>query len=192
MRSAVREFGSWDEDRAADLQTFVRTADLWEFVEEFIALHPATPIVLPSGFGIPVTRVGEILDQDIVEMTLEPIQPTADGLGQFLAEARRRSLRAFCIPAVKLLPSVPPQRKLNRVDLGTSDALCSAAWALHTLEATGRAHAACDFVLVHTRTRRRGIAGSARPAARGMEGPRPVPPGGAGPPGDEGGLTLPG
>jgi predicted butyrate kinase (DUF1464 family) len=149
--TAAWRIAAWDEDRAADLQTFARMDELWDFVEDLIALHPAMPIVLPSGFGVPVTRVGEILDQDILEMTLQPGGPTADGLGKFLAEARRRSLRAFCIPAVKLLPSVPPHRKLNRLDLGTSDALCAAAWAIHCLEAAGRPHAACDFVLLHTR-----------------------------------------
>ncbi|MFI5340843.1 MAG: DUF1464 family protein [Candidatus Methylomirabilales bacterium] len=142
---------AWDEDRAADLQTFAQVDELWDFVEDLISLHPAMPIVLPSGFGIPVTRAGEILDQDIVEMTLQPSRPIADKLGKFLAEARRRPLRAFCIPGVKLLPTVPPHRKVNRLDLGTSDALCAAAWAIHCLEATGRAHAACDFLLLHTR-----------------------------------------
>lgn len=148
---------AWDEDRAADLQTFARVDELWDFIQDLITLHPAMPIVLPSGFGIPVTRVAEILDQDIAEMTLQPSRPTADGLGEFLAEARRRPLRAFCIPAVKLLPSVPPHRKLNRVDLGTSDALCAAAWAIHCLEATGRAHAVCNFVLLHTRANTRSL-----------------------------------
>jgi hypothetical protein len=142
---------AWDEDRAAALQTFAQVDELWDSVEELITLHPAMPIVLPSGFGIPVTRAREILDQDIAEMTLQTSHPTADRLGNFLAEARRRSLRAFCIPAVKLLPTVPPHRKLNRLDLGTADALCAAAWAIHCLEATGRAHAACNFVLLHTR-----------------------------------------
>ena len=142
---------AWDEDRAADLQTFAQVDELWDFVEDLISLHPAMPIVLPSGFGIPVTRAGEILDQDIAEMTLQPGRPIADKLGKFLTEARRRSLRAFCIPAVKLLPTVPPHRKVKRLDLGTSDALCAAAWAIHCLKATGRTHAACDFVLLHTR-----------------------------------------
>jgi predicted butyrate kinase (DUF1464 family) len=142
---------AWDENRAVDLQTFTRVDELWDFVEEFTTLHLAIPIVLPSGLGIPVTRVEEILDQDIEEMTLRPGRPAAEGLGLFLAEARRRSLRAFCIPGVKLLPTVPPYRKLNRLDLGASDALCAAAWAIHCLEATGRPHAVCDFVLLHTR-----------------------------------------
>jgi predicted butyrate kinase (DUF1464 family) len=142
---------TWDEDRAAELRTFARPSELWDFVQELVTLHPAIPIVLPSGFGIPVTRVAEIMDRDIGEMTLVLGRPIADELGTFLAEARRRSLRAFCIPAVKLLPSVPSHRKVNRLDLGTADALCAAAWALHCLQATGRPYEACNFLLLHTR-----------------------------------------
>src|SRR3989304_3611988 len=108
----------WDEDRAADLHTFPRLGDLWQFLEDLLTLHPVTPIVLPSGYGVPITRA------------------------LFLAEARRRTLRAYCIPAVKLLPSLPPHRKLPRADLGTSDVLCAAAWALHFQSTTGRALAA--------------------------------------------------
>lgn len=172
---------AWDEDREADLRTFAGPAELWGFVEDLTAIHPAAPLVLPSGFGVPVTRVEEIMDRDIAEMTLRPGRPMADGLGQFLAEARRRALRAFCIPAVKLLPSVPSHRKLNRVDLGTSDALCAAAWAIHCLEATGRPVAACDFLLLHTRPTARsllavregrivdGIGASAGPLGAGRE-----------------------
>lgn len=173
---------AWDEDREADLRTFAGEAELWECLEDLIAMHPAVPMVLPSGFGMPVTRVEEILDRDIAEMTLQPGRPVADGLGQFLAEARRRRLRAFCIPAVKLLPSVPWHRKLNRVDLGTADALSAAAWTIHCLEATGRPPAACDFLLLHTRTGARsllavregrivdGLGGSAGPLGATREG----------------------
>jgi predicted butyrate kinase (DUF1464 family) len=104
-----------------------------------------------------VTRVAEIMDRDIGEMTLLPGRPISDELGTFLAEARRRSLRAFCIPSVKLLPTVPSHRKVNRLDLGTSDALCAAAWAIHCLQATGRPHEACNFLLLHTRTDARSL-----------------------------------
>jgi predicted butyrate kinase (DUF1464 family) len=147
----------WDEDRAADLQTFGGVEELWEFVDGLCSVHPATPIVLPSGFGVPLTRVAEIMDQDIFEMTLERRWQSADTLGRFLAEARRRALRAYCIPAVKLLPSVPPHRKLNRVDLGTSDVLCAAAWAIHCLGSADHPRNTCDFVLLHTRPSTRSL-----------------------------------
>lgn len=142
---------AWDEDRAADLHTFGSTEELWEFVDVLRSVHPATPLVLPSGFGVPLTRVAEIMDQDIFEMTLERRWQSTDTLGRFLAEARRRALRAYCIPAVKLLPSVPPHRKLNRVDLGTSDVLCAAVWAIHCLSSAEHPRSTCDFVLLHTR-----------------------------------------
>ncbi len=139
----------WDEDRAADLHAFPHAGAVWEFLTDLLAAHPATPAVLPSGFGIPVTRARDLLDRDILEMRLGPDADGEDELGPFLAEARRRLPRAFCIPAVKLLPSVPPHRKRNRLDLGTADALCAAAWALHSLERTGRPAAAATFLLAH-------------------------------------------
>ena len=142
----------WDEDRAADLHTFPRLGEVWQFLEDLLTLHPATPIVLPSGCGVPITRAGDLLDRDISRMTVEPTGSAADDLALFLAEARRRTLRAYCIPAVKLLPSLPPHRKLPRADLGTSDVLCAAAWALHFQSTTGRALATCDFILLHAAT----------------------------------------
>src|SRR5574341_976091 len=142
----------WDEDRAADLHTFSRVGDVWQFLEDHLTLHPVTPIVLPSGYGVPITRAGDLLDRDISRMTVERPGFAAADLAQFLAEARRRTLRASCIPAVTLLPSLPPHRKLPRADLGTSDVLCAAAWAMHYQSATDRALAACDFIHLHAAT----------------------------------------
>jgi predicted butyrate kinase (DUF1464 family) len=97
------------------------------------------------------------MDQDIFEMTLERRWKTTNTLGRFLAEARRRALRAYCIPAVKLLSSVPTHRKLNRVDLGTSDVLCAAAWAIHCIGSADHLSNACDFLLLHTRPSTRSL-----------------------------------
>jgi predicted butyrate kinase (DUF1464 family) len=138
----------WDEEHAADLHTFACAPEMWEFLEEVRRAHPAAPTVLPSGFGVPVTRAGEILDQDILEMTLGGEGGGVDLLGSFLAEARRRIPRAFCIPAVRLLPTLPPHRKRNRFDLGTADVLCIAAWILHSLDRTGHDRASLAFLLV--------------------------------------------
>jgi predicted butyrate kinase (DUF1464 family) len=142
----------WDEDRAADLHTFPHMGDVWQFLEDLLTLHPATPIVLPSGYGVPITRAGDLLDRDIATMTVDHPGSVVDDLAMFLTEARRRTLRAYCIPAATLLPSVPPHRRLRRADLGTSDVLCAAAWALHFLSTTGRALVACDFILLHAAT----------------------------------------
>jgi hypothetical protein len=144
---------AWDEQTTADLRTLRVAGEVWEVVDEMLALHPATPIVLPSGLGVPLTRAADLMDQDIAEITLDIDGRVTSDLGSFLVEARRRALRAFCIPAVKLLPSVPLHRKINRLDLGDAGALCAAAWIIHSAGAQGSEPPACGGVLVHaTRT----------------------------------------
>jgi predicted butyrate kinase (DUF1464 family) len=142
----------WDEQAVADLRALRAAADVWEVVDELLTRHPATPIVLPSGLGVPLTRAADLMDQDIAEITLGHLdhggQVTGD-LGPFLMEARRRALRAFCIPAVKLLPSVPIHRKINRLDLGSAGALCAAAWIIHATSAGASEPASGDWLLVH-------------------------------------------
>jgi predicted butyrate kinase (DUF1464 family) len=139
----------WDEARAADLHTFSRAADVWEFLEETRRNYPGLPVVLPSGFGVPLTRAGDLLDRDIAEMTLAVDTREPDGLAAFLDEARRRLPRAFCVPAVKLLSSVPPHRKIRRLDLGSAGALCATAWVLHCLREAGRPLADCSLLHLH-------------------------------------------
>jgi predicted butyrate kinase (DUF1464 family) len=147
-QAGIWKIALWDEDRAADLRTFARASQVWEFLERTRLVSPAIPIVLPSGFGVPVTRARDLLDRDIQEIALEPLSTGPESLGNFLAEARRRLPWAFCIPAVKLLPTLPPHRKRNRFDLGTADLLCAAAWVCHSLERTGRDRATLAFLLV--------------------------------------------
>ncbi len=140
---------AWDEQAAADLRSLRTVGEVWEVVDEMLAMHPATPIVLPSGLGVPLTRAGDLMDQDIAEITLGLDGPAADDLGALLVEARRRALRAFCIPAVKLLPSVPIHRKVNRLDLGGAGALCAAVWIMHSIAVPGSEPASCGWLLVH-------------------------------------------
>jgi predicted butyrate kinase (DUF1464 family) len=147
----------WDEERVADLHVFTGSSHMWEFLEEVRRAHPAAPAVLPSGFGIPITRAGDLLDQDIAEMTLEGKAQATDELASFLAEARRRLPRAFCIPAVKLLPTIPRHRKVHRIDLGTSDLLCAATWALYCRESVGRTQESSTFLLVNAGSDRRAV-----------------------------------
>jgi hypothetical protein len=139
----------WDEQQAARLHALERPDDLWSLLRELLETHPAVPVVLPSGCGVPVTRAGDLLDQDIAEMTAALPAEEAGRLSALLAEARHRVPRGLCIPGVKLLPTVPLQRKLGREDLGAADALCSAAWILHCLFLSGMAPDAASFLLVH-------------------------------------------
>jgi predicted butyrate kinase (DUF1464 family) len=113
------------------LKRFQDSSELEPVLTDLVHQHPGLPMVLPSGFGIPVKRIQDVDDRDLFEMTLRRGDPTEKGLGRFLQQLRGTPFRAYCIPAVKLLPSVPTHRKVNRIDMGTSDKLCAVAYLLH-------------------------------------------------------------
>jgi len=116
------------ERDVVDLQEFEDGFQVLTYLDEITSRYPSLPMVLPSGFGIPLKKVQDITAQDIFEMTLKKGEPREQGLGLFLGAAKMRRVHAYCIPAVKLLPSIPAHRKVNKIDLGTSDKLCSLAF----------------------------------------------------------------
>jgi len=52
------------------------------------------------------------------------------GIRKFLSNANKRRFNGYVIPSVKQLPTVENFKKINVIDLGTSDKLCSAIYAL--------------------------------------------------------------
>jgi len=101
----------------------------------------------PSGYGVPFTSNSDIIDarrfavevlllssEEALRRGLERGEP---GIMVYvsLAEAVewiwRSRLPAYYIPGVIQLPTVPPRRKFNRVDMGTADKLAVTALALH-------------------------------------------------------------
>jgi predicted butyrate kinase (DUF1464 family) len=81
----------------------------------------------PSGYGLPVRRAAEATDADLrLAFLAAPDEP--GGLGGLRSFARRlgaTGLPVIYTPGVIHLDTVPPHRKLNRVDLGTADKLCA-------------------------------------------------------------------
>ena len=143
--------GSWktallSKDRSTALQSFASSDETQAYIGEIEARYPGLPIVLPSGFGIPLKRVQELDDRDLFEIALRRETPSERGLSRFLLALRGSRLHAYCIPAVKLLPSVPIHRKVNRVDMGTSDKLCAVAFFLSTLHERGARFEELDFL----------------------------------------------
>jgi predicted butyrate kinase (DUF1464 family) len=107
----------------------------YEYLVRVRKKYPDCPIVLPSGFGIPLKEACNLTDRDIFEMTLKKEDTSIVGLGKFLQKVRHLR-KAYCIPSVKLLPTVPLHRKINKIDMGTSDKLCSIAFILERLMET--------------------------------------------------------
>ncbi|MEK7281408.1 MAG: DUF1464 family protein [Chloroflexota bacterium] len=83
-------------------------------------------IVGPSGYGVPLRSVAELTPDDRFEMTLERVEdrgkiPVLVGLQKMVDLMREREMPVYFIPGVVHLPSVPPWRKVNRIDMGTAD-----------------------------------------------------------------------
>jgi len=87
-------------------------------------------LVLPSGFGTRLKHIWELTSEDFFEMSLKP--GGGSSLERVIQAVKNTGVNAYVIPAVKHLPTVPAHRKLNRVDLGTSDKVCAAALGVYT------------------------------------------------------------
>lgn len=114
----------------ADLQADVTLPVAW-----LRERGPFDLIAGPSGYGLPLKLAETCEATDLDRLAL--VRPDERGQGQgvlkFLAVVRclcSSNLPVVFLPGVIHLDTVPAQRKLNRIDLGTADKLCVAALAL--------------------------------------------------------------
>jgi predicted butyrate kinase (DUF1464 family) len=86
----------------------------------------------PSGYGLPLRRAVEASDADL-RLAFLAAPDEVGGLGGLRSFARRlgeSGLPVVYTPGVIHLDTVPPHRKLNRVDMGTADKLCAVVLGL--------------------------------------------------------------
>lgn len=86
-------------------------------------------IVAPSGFGLPLKKIEDLTEKDIFFTMLKFEQEEQDkliGLGDILELFKAEHMNGVIVPGVKHLPTVPTYRKVNKIDMGTADKLCSA------------------------------------------------------------------
>lgn len=118
------------------------TADPDAFAHELKALGTPDLVVGPSGYGLPLVRAAEASEHDLRLAFLAPKGETG-GIGGLRALARalaERGLPMWLVPGIIHLDTVPPHRKVNRVDLGTADKLCAAALGIHDQSARLACH----------------------------------------------------
>jgi predicted butyrate kinase (DUF1464 family) len=134
--------------------------------------HEEKPIDLvagPSGYGLPLTDARSLSNDDIRLAFLAP-EGSSGGIGGLRAlmhELARAPMRVVLTPGVVHLATVPPHRKINRVDMGTADKVCAAVLAVW--EHTNRRRCGTDdasFILLEL--------GGAFTAAIAVEGGRIV------------------
>ncbi|MEA3254382.1 MAG: DUF1464 family protein [Candidatus Altiarchaeota archaeon] len=102
-----------------------------EMFVETIKSIDADLIIGPSGYGLPVKRLSELVESDFFLLTLvkpeelDKISVLA-GMQKSLAILAKEDIPMYFIPGVIHLPTVPEYRKLNKIDMGTADKLCCA------------------------------------------------------------------
>jgi predicted butyrate kinase (DUF1464 family) len=89
----------------------------------------------PSGYGLPLVRATDVGERELAEMVLvRPDEAHADtgvgGMRSLLRSLARSPEPVIFGPGVIHLPTVPPHRKYNKIDLGTADKVCAAACAI--------------------------------------------------------------
>jgi predicted butyrate kinase (DUF1464 family) len=89
----------------------------------------------PSGYGLPLVAAADVGERQLAEMVLvRHDQASADtgigGMRSLLRALTHSGLPLVFGPGVIHLRSVPRYRKYNRIDLGTADKVCAAAYAI--------------------------------------------------------------
>jgi predicted butyrate kinase (DUF1464 family) len=124
------------QDGDTFLERSVPTPDAARRPETLLGvLQEALPLDLiagPSGYGLPLVPIEAVGEHELKLICLaEPGEGAGVGglrtLVRLLREAR---LPVIFTPGVIHLKTVPVHRKVNRVDLGTADKVCAAAFAI--------------------------------------------------------------
>jgi predicted butyrate kinase (DUF1464 family) len=118
----VFETGSLSEDSAPLLQALTRHG-------------PYDLLYGPSGYGLPLVAAADVGERELAEMVLVRADERGrdagvGGLRSLLRALAGSGLPVVFGPGVIHLPSVPGYRKYNRIDLGTADKVCAAAYAI--------------------------------------------------------------
>ena len=94
-------------------------------------LLPLDVIVGPSGYGLPVTPIKAMDEQQLNLMVPDDKSiPLYDGIRMVLRMMKSEGLPVIFTPGVIHLPTVPSYRKANKLDMGTADKVCCAALAI--------------------------------------------------------------
>jgi predicted butyrate kinase (DUF1464 family) len=107
-------------------------ADPARFVAALEAAGPLDLVAGPSGYGLPLTRVQDATDEELRLAFLAAPGETGGigGLRDLVRALARSALPIVLTPGVVHLPTVPPHRKVNRVDMGTAEKVCAVALAV--------------------------------------------------------------
>ena len=127
---------SWDffglENNKPILDTSLPTKDLINDPQKAIDIIDSVKsinlMVVPSGFGLPLKDVKDLTEKDIFLTLLKFNRKEKNqllGLGKVLRLIKAQQIPGIIVPGVKHLPTVPRYRKINKIDMGTADKICT-------------------------------------------------------------------
>ena len=102
----------------------------------FKVIREARPdiVVGPSGYGLEFKHISKFTASDIALTTLDKVGDVEiavlSGLRKLLWMMKEAKVNAYSIPGVVQLPTIPRYRKINKIDMGTADKTCVAAYAV--------------------------------------------------------------
>ncbi len=111
------------------------SADSRPLLEALTRHGPYDLVYGPSGYGLPLVAAADTGERELAEMVLvRQDEAHADagvgGLRSLLRALVDSGLPVVFGPGVIHLASVPRHRKYNRIDMGTADKVCAAAYAI--------------------------------------------------------------
>jgi predicted butyrate kinase (DUF1464 family) len=118
------------------LERSIPTADVGAdpalLVETLVEHGPFDVVLGPAGYGLPLVPVAQVGERELALMLLVRADEPHGRVGVGGMRSIVRALMAAGLPLVFgpgaiHLPTIPPYRKWNRIDLGTADKVASAA-----------------------------------------------------------------
>lgn len=90
--------------------------------------------IAPSGYGTAFKRLDQATEEDLREILPkeDPRIRVNETIRVLFKELRDLQISAYLLPGVVHLPTVPAYRKFNKMDMGTADKLCVAAFAMYS------------------------------------------------------------
>jgi predicted butyrate kinase (DUF1464 family) len=120
-----------ENGQTLELCSFVDSTAALAYVEHICARYPEPTLALSS-----VLRTAPLNFMTNQQLNEEP-QRYSNGLqgnvNNFLIAAKSINLSSYCVPGIKQLSTVPAHRKLNRLEMGSADQLCTVAMLLYRL-----------------------------------------------------------
>ena len=106
--------------------------DPGELIAALEAHGPYELIYGPSGYGLPLVPADRVGERELAEMVLvrRGEEGGVRGMRRLLRALVASGLPVIFGPGAIHLPTVPAHRKYNRIDIGTADKVCAAAWAI--------------------------------------------------------------